>query len=160
MDQDMKNEVKASGIRRVEDMQIGELFAALADPCRRLIIRELLNEPAGGRRQCSSFDVEVSKSTMTHHFRILRESGLTVQYNHGNRAELELRRADLEERFPGLLKLLASNLEQTATTVTAAAPKAKSAVKRVVKFAGKSARTRPVKKNVVLRVVPADGNAP
>jgi DNA-binding transcriptional ArsR family regulator len=59
-----------------------------------------------------SFGVEVSKSTMTHHFRILREAGLIIQYNHGNHAELTLRKADLEARFPGLLDLVASSEEQ------------------------------------------------
>jgi len=92
-----------------EHLQLGVVFAALADPVRRLIVRELLGEPVGARRQCSSFGVEVSKSTMTHHFRILREAGLIIQYNHGNRAELTLRRADLEARFPGLLDLVASS---------------------------------------------------
>jgi len=94
-----------------EHLQLGVVFAALADPVRRLIVRELLGEPVGARRQCSSFSVEVSKSTMTHHFRILREAGLIIQYNHGNRAELTLRRADLEARFPGLLDLVASREE-------------------------------------------------
>ncbi len=70
-----------------EYLQLGVVFAALADPVRRLIVRELLSESAGARRQCSSFGVEVSKSTMTHHFRILREAGLVIQYNYGNRAE-------------------------------------------------------------------------
>ncbi len=95
-----------------EHLQLGVVFAALADPVRRLIVRELLGEPAGARRQCSSFGVAVSKSTMTHHFRILREAGLILQYNHGNRAELTLRRADVEARFPGLLDLVASSEEQ------------------------------------------------
>ena len=94
-----------------EHLQLGVVFAALADPVRRLIVRELLSEPVGTRRQCSSFGVEVSKSTMTHHFRILREAGLILQYNYGNRAELTLRRADLEARFPGLLELIASSEE-------------------------------------------------
>ncbi len=95
-----------------EHLQLGTVFAALADPVRRLIVRELLSEPVDARRQCSSFGVKVSKSTMTHHFRILREAGLIVQYNYGNRAELTLRRADLDARFPGLLGLIASSEEQ------------------------------------------------
>jgi DNA-binding transcriptional ArsR family regulator len=128
---------KEQEIPPVEQLQIGDLFAALADPCRRLIVRELMGEPVGARRQCSSFDVDVSKSTMTHHFRILRESGLTIQYNHGNRAELELRRADLEKRFSGLLQLLASNKDEIATMPA----KAKSVPKRTVKKSAKAAVT-------------------
>ncbi len=100
---------KENDLPSADSLQLGAVFAALADPVRRLIVQELLGEPVDARRQCSSFGVEVSKSTMTHHFRILREAGLTIQYNHGNRAELELRRADLDARFPGLLDLVASN---------------------------------------------------
>jgi hypothetical protein len=47
-----------------------------------------------------------------YQFRILREAGLIVQYNHGNRSELTLRKADLEVRFPDLLDLVASSEEQ------------------------------------------------
>ena len=95
-----------------DTLRLEVVFAALADPVRRLIVRQLLGEPVGARRRCSSFGVEVSKSTMTHHFRILRQAGLVIQYNYGNRAELTLRRADLEARFPGLLDLVARSEEQ------------------------------------------------
>ncbi len=46
---------------------------------------------------------------MTHQFNVLRESGLITQYDFGNRAEIMLRRDDLDKRFPGLLDLVAAN---------------------------------------------------
>jgi DNA-binding transcriptional ArsR family regulator len=45
-------------------------------------------------------------STLTHHFRILRESGLIRQNDYGNSRKVRLRRAELESRFPGLLDLV------------------------------------------------------
>lgn len=52
---------------------------------------------------CGAFDLGVSKSTSTHHFRILRESGIIAQYEQGTGRYSELRGNDLEHRFPGLL---------------------------------------------------------
>lgn len=92
-----------------EQFQLGAVFAALADHHRRHIVRELLKEPPGTRRKCSSFGIRLAKSTMTHHFRVLRESGLVMQFDFGNRAELMLRREEVESRFPGLLGLVATH---------------------------------------------------
>jgi len=46
---------------------------------------------------------EVPKSTGSHHFKVLREAGLIRMVPQGRRVLVSLRRADLEERFPGLL---------------------------------------------------------
>ena len=54
-------------------------------------------------RPCGSFDLDISKSTKTHHFRVLRESGLITQEAQGNCRMTSLRREDLDARFPGLL---------------------------------------------------------
>jgi hypothetical protein len=56
----------------------------------------------------------------------IREAGLITQYNHGKRAELTLRRADLESRFPWLLDLIACSNEQNP----AAPPDMKATRKR------------------------------
>jgi DNA-binding transcriptional ArsR family regulator len=87
-------------------MEIGTLFAALADPHRRKVIEDLCKEDDGVERTCASFNLEVSKSTLTHHFRVLREAGLTRQVDYGNSRKVRLRRRELEERFPGLLRLV------------------------------------------------------
>jgi DNA-binding transcriptional ArsR family regulator len=54
-------------------------------------------------RACGTFPVEVAPSTLTHHFRVLREAGIIRQREDGNRRWTTLREADLETRFPGLL---------------------------------------------------------
>ncbi|MFE9630982.1 ArsR/SmtB family transcription factor [Streptomyces sp. NPDC006463] len=74
---------------------------ALSDPLRLSIVRDL----AGSARElaCSYFDLPVTKSTTTHHFRVLRESGLVRQTYRGTTKLNALRRAELEDLFPGLL---------------------------------------------------------
>lgn len=73
----------------------------LADPTRLAIVR-ILSE--GSERACGTFPVSVSPSTLTHHFRVLREAGLIRQREDGPRRWTSLRRADLDTRFPGLLE--------------------------------------------------------
>ncbi|MFB7630299.1 ArsR/SmtB family transcription factor [Streptomyces sp. NPDC056149] len=98
------------------EMELGKVLSALADPLRRRVVRELAAGPDGEARTCSSFALPVSKATVTHHFRALRESGLIRQVDRGNSRMATLRRADIERRFPGLLALLAA--EETAASAT------------------------------------------
>ncbi|MFF5448778.1 ArsR/SmtB family transcription factor [Streptomyces sp. NPDC012888] len=90
------------------EMELGKVLAALADPLRRSVVRELAAAPDGTARTCSSFALPVSKATVTHHFRVLREAGLVRQVDRGNSRMATLRRSDIEQRFPGLLALLAA----------------------------------------------------
>lgn len=96
-----------SGHVDVDEMEIGAIFAALADPVRRKVVLAL----AADRdcvRHCSAFDLPVTKATRTHHFRVLRESGLIRQVDLGNSRTNQLRWSDLEARFPDLVRLLVS----------------------------------------------------
>jgi DNA-binding transcriptional ArsR family regulator len=83
------------------ELVIEDVLHALSDPQRLAIVRGL-NEEAEPR-QCGSFDLGIAKSTMTHHFRVLREAGVINQHREGTAKLTELRRADLNARFPGLL---------------------------------------------------------
>jgi DNA-binding transcriptional ArsR family regulator len=83
------------------EMRIETVLHALSDPVRLMIVRTLDAEPEG--RPCGTFDLPVTKSTATHHFRVLREAGVVRQQDLGRRRLTELRRADLDARFPGLL---------------------------------------------------------
>jgi DNA-binding transcriptional ArsR family regulator len=47
--------------------------------------------------------VGMSKSTTTHHLSVLRDAGLTRARHEGQRKLVTLRRAELDEKFPGLL---------------------------------------------------------
>jgi DNA-binding transcriptional ArsR family regulator len=84
----------------VEDLDLAAVLHALSDPVRLEIVAGLA---AGDERTCGSFDVTVTKSTCTHHFRVLREAGLIRQRQQGTARLNSLRRDDLEARFPGLL---------------------------------------------------------
>ena len=84
-----------------EALELGTVLHALSDPVRLQIVAGLAagEEP----RACGSFDVPVTKSTCTHHFKVLREAGVIHQRQEGTTRLNTLRREDLDARFPGLL---------------------------------------------------------
>jgi DNA-binding transcriptional ArsR family regulator len=86
---------------KTEDIEMPAVLHALSDPQRLRIVRVLAAESAP--RRCGSFDVDITKSTLTHHFRVLREAGVIEQRVEGTARLNSLRRDDLDERFPGLL---------------------------------------------------------
>ena len=84
-----------------KDFELPAVLHALSDPQRLQIVRILADDPEP--RPCGTFGLEVSKSTATHHFRVLREAGIIEQRIEGTAKFNTLRRDDLEQRFPGLL---------------------------------------------------------
>lgn len=98
----------ADGHPAPDEMELGTIMSTLADPLRRKVITDLIAEPDGTERTCASFDLGVSKSSLTYHFRLLREAGLVEQVDYGNSRKVTLRRTDITDRFPGLLDLLAN----------------------------------------------------
>ncbi|MFI7445385.1 ArsR/SmtB family transcription factor [Nonomuraea indica] len=79
---------------------------ALGDPVRRRIVRELAEVPDWSR-PCGTFThLPVAKSTLSHHFAVLRDAGLLEQRDEGSRRLNRLRRAEFDSRFPGLLSLV------------------------------------------------------
>ena len=85
-----------------QTVELTEVLHALSDPVRLEIVRELAAE-GGCQRRCGEFALPVTKSTLTHHFRVLRESGVIEQVRCGTAKENRLRREDLDAQFPGLL---------------------------------------------------------
>jgi len=86
------------------EIELGAVLHALSDPVRLRIVAALASGDADAAPTCGSFDVPVSKSTCTHHFKVLREAGLIHQHPEGTARLNTLRRDDLEARFPGLLE--------------------------------------------------------
>jgi DNA-binding transcriptional ArsR family regulator len=87
------------------DVPLTVALAALADPVRLVIVRDL----SGGQdweRTCGSFDVPVGKPALSHHFAVLREAGVIEQRDEGPCRVNRLRRPEFDERFPGLLDLV------------------------------------------------------
>lgn len=97
-----------NGHPEISEMELGKVMSALADPLRRKVITELVGDDDGAERTCMSFELGVTKSTLTHHFRVLREAGLVFQVDRGNSRKVTLRRPELNDRFPGLLDLIAN----------------------------------------------------
>ena len=87
----------------VEEIELVEVLAALGHPVRMHIARALAS---GEERFCGEILPDAPKSSMTHHWRSLRESGVIRQRKSGRKLYLTLRRDDLEARFPGLLDLV------------------------------------------------------
>nr|WP_202543750.1 ArsR family transcriptional regulator [Streptomyces sp. SID8382] len=86
---------------RREEIRLEDVLHALSEPMRMRVVRTLAEEP--GELSCSVFDLPVSKSTTTHHFRVLRECGVINQIYRGTAKMNALRRDDLDALFPGLL---------------------------------------------------------
>ncbi len=84
-----------------EELVLADVLHALSDPMRLSIVAALAAD--GGERTCNSFNLPIVKSTCTHHFKVLRESGLIRQRVLGTKRVNSLRRDDVEARFPGLL---------------------------------------------------------
>jgi DNA-binding transcriptional ArsR family regulator len=90
----------------VSQFDLQQVLEALVDPVRRSIVTQL--ETAGTDIACGGFDLAVSKSTATHHFKVLREAGLIRQYYVGTSRMNALRRDEMDEAFPGLLDAVTS----------------------------------------------------
>ena len=81
-------------------LELTSVLHALSDPVRLEIVRKL---DADEGCRCGELSLPVTKSTSTHHFRVLRESGVIEQVPEGTARINRLRREDLDARFPGLL---------------------------------------------------------
>lgn len=86
-----------------EHIELTRVLHALADPTRLAIVRTLADQ---GERACGTFPVQVSPSTLSHHFRVLREAGVIRQRDDGTRRWTALRRDDLEACCPGLIDVV------------------------------------------------------
>lgn len=84
-----------------ETLTLQGVLDALVDPVRRSIVRQLAQAPDDVA--CGTFDITVSRSTGTHHFKVLRQAGVIRQYYIGTSRMNALREDDLERAFPGLL---------------------------------------------------------
>jgi DNA-binding transcriptional ArsR family regulator len=89
------------------DIQLTAILYALSDPIRLNIVRNLADSK---ELTCGAFDISIAKSTLSHHFKVLRESGVIEIRLEGRQRLISLRTTDLDNRFPGLLESI-----QTAT---------------------------------------------
>lgn len=92
----------------IQDICLETVMGALADPLRLTIIRKLMLEAVDYDHPCGWFGFDRPKSSLTHHFKALREAGLIRQRQYGLERRSRLRTEDINARFPGLLDLVAN----------------------------------------------------
>lgn len=84
-----------------KDIVLADVLYALSDPVRLRIVRELA---ACGEACCRGLGAPLPKSSVSYHFKVLREAGVTNTRAEGTQRFISLRQDDLERRFPGLLE--------------------------------------------------------
>jgi DNA-binding transcriptional ArsR family regulator len=89
----------------IEDVTVEGILYALSDPVRVAIYADIAAQ--GCSLNCATFltvrEQTIPKSTLSQHFRILRENGLIRGERHGVEMQNTTRCGEIEERFPGLL---------------------------------------------------------
>src|SRR5262245_52248957 len=92
---------------RREELELSSVLYALSDPIRLDIVGQLASVDS---LACGNFRIEKPKSSLSHHFRVLRESGVVATRRDGTALLNSLRSRDLELRFPGLLKAVLGSI--------------------------------------------------
>jgi DNA-binding transcriptional ArsR family regulator len=89
----------------IEDVPLEAVLHALSDPVRMSIFAEIA--ASSSPQACSCFlsvsDKAIPKSTLSQHFKTLREAGLIRSERHGVEMRNVSRCTELDGRFPGLL---------------------------------------------------------
>lgn len=101
----------------IEEVTVEGILYALSDPVRVAIYADLAGRSC--MLNCSNFltvsDQSIPKSTLSQHFRILRENGLIRSERHGVEMQNTTRCAEIGARFPGLLPaILNAHMVQSA----------------------------------------------
>jgi DNA-binding transcriptional ArsR family regulator len=100
-----------------QELELSSVLHALSDPARLEIVRRLASEE---EPSCGAFDLGLSKATLSHHFRVLRESGVVLVRPEGRKRLLSLRTDDLNARFPGLIDAVLAVKKRRTRAKTAA----------------------------------------
>ncbi|AIJ27095.1 ArsR/SmtB family transcription factor [Amycolatopsis methanolica] len=85
-----------------ESLTLAPVLHALGDPVRLELVRRASGSP-GSTCAVLADGLDVPMSTLTNHWRILREAGVITMTVDGRHRRIQVRRDDLDERFPGLL---------------------------------------------------------
>lgn len=93
---------------KIEQVELTDLMYALSDPARLEIVRQIAK--SGKALACGEINLDRPKSSMSHHFKILRDSGVIETRIDGKEHYNSLRSAELEKKFPGILKAVLKRL--------------------------------------------------
>jgi len=94
----------------IEQVELTDIMYALSDPTRLEIVARLAK--ARRKMTCGEFDLNRPKSSMSHHFKILRSAGLVETLIEGTEHMNTLRVAEIEQKFPGVLQSILKSLTQ------------------------------------------------
>jgi DNA-binding transcriptional ArsR family regulator len=120
----------------VEDVTVEAILHALSDPVRVAIYAQIVGQDCS--HKCSNFsnlsEKAIPKSTLSQHFKALREAGLIRGERRGVEMHNTSRCAEIEKRFPGLIGaiVMAHNIQLEGETRAGAKGK-RRASGRVVK---------------------------
>jgi DNA-binding transcriptional ArsR family regulator len=117
----------------IEDVTVEGILHALSDPVRVAIYADIVAQECS--QNCSMFltvsDKTIPKSTLSEHFRALREAGLIRGERRGVEMHNTSRCAEIEQRFPGLIRAIVNaHTIQSADEARAKKPVAKRPAKR------------------------------
>lgn len=99
---------KSAKQKKAPGPELARVLYALSDPTRLEIVRQIARE---GETPCGGFGMDMPKSSLSHHFRVLREAGVLGIRPAGASTLNFLLSEDLEQRFPGLLTGILNNLQ-------------------------------------------------
>jgi DNA-binding transcriptional ArsR family regulator len=92
----------------IQDVTVEGILHALSDPVRVAIYADIVAQECP--QNCSNFltvsDKAIPKSTLSQHFKTLREAGLIRSERHGAEMQNVSRCTELEQRFPGLIRAI------------------------------------------------------
>lgn len=91
----------------IDSLDLSVILGALADPARRQIATRVLSDPATCNAAGAKMwvdELNLSAPTVSHHYRVLREAGITRTTIDGRVKTIVVRKEDLDSRFPGLLE--------------------------------------------------------
>ena len=113
----------------IEDVTVEAILHALSDPVRVAIFTDLATSTCS--YNCSNFlnvtEKKIPKSTLSHHFKALREAGLIWAERRGVEMHNTSRCSEIESRFPGLLAAIINAHKVQMESARTAAKKRKSA---------------------------------
>ena len=123
----------------VQDVPVEAILHALSDPVRVAIYADIVGQECS--QSCSAFlallDKPIPKSTLSQHFKILREAGLIRSERHGVEMQNVSRCTEVDERFPGLIRaILVAHGIQSKDEARAKKSAAKKSAKRVASKTG------------------------
>ena len=89
------------------NISLTEVLYGLSDPTRLQIVKMLSTKK---EITCGEFCLEMSKSTQSHHYKVLRGTGIMYTRLEGTQHHNSLRREDLDARFPNLLDAILNGI--------------------------------------------------